>query len=438
MNGSVIKRIAMLSVHTCPLATLGGKKTGGMNVYIRELGREFGRRGFHVDVFTRSSNPDVPQVTKLGDNARVIHVVTGPENYLGSSEIYPYLPEFVENVQAFVQADSDDLAPGEMPYDVIFSHYWLSGWVAHELRARWDVPVVQMFHTLGRMKNRIAQRADDEETDIRIFTETDVMSWADRLIAATQAEHSQMLWLYRADRRNIEIVSPGVDLARFRPISTREAQEWIGVPEDHRMLLFVGRIEPLKGVDNILRAFALLREESPELLDNVCMCVIGGDVEGAPQEPEMMRLLALRDELKLGERVTFLGARDQDTLQYYYAAAEALIMPSDYESFGMVALEAMACGTPVIASEVGGLAFLVQDGVNGFHVPTREPAALAERICTILTDDEKRAQMSAAAQRTAQHYGWPVIADRLLHVFGTVLAERANIKRDVMPARSKS
>jgi D-inositol-3-phosphate glycosyltransferase len=439
MNGSVIKRIAMLSVHTCPLATLGGKKTGGMNVYVRDLGREFGRRGIHVDVFTRSSNPDVPKITALGDNARVIHVVTGPEVVLDSSEIYPYLPEFVENVQAFVREDvAGGLAMGESPYDVIFSHYWLSGWVAHELRARWHVPVVQMFHTLGRMKNRITQRPTDQEADVRIFTETDVMSWADRLIAATQAEHSQMLWLYRADRRKIDIVSPGVDLTRFYPISRQEAHEWIGVPDEHRMLLFVGRIEPLKGVDNILRAFALMREESPELLDNVCMCVIGGDVEGDPPEPEMVRLLALRDELKLGERVTFLGARDQDILQYYYAAAEALIMPSDYESFGMVALEAMACGTPVIASEVGGLAFLVQDGVNGFHVPTREPAALAERICTILTDAEKRRQMSEAARQTAQLYGWPIIADRLLRVFGDVIAERAAIKRAVMqPAASR-
>jgi D-inositol-3-phosphate glycosyltransferase len=306
----------MLSVHTCPLATLGGKKTGGMNVYVRDLGREFGRRGIHVDVFTRNTNPAVPQVVVLGEHARVIHVAAGPEVYLGTSEIYPYLPEFVENVQAFVQEDyAGGLALGENPYDVIFSHYWLSGWVAHELRARWDVPVIHMFHTLGRMKNRIAQRPADRETDIRILTETDVMSWADRLIAATQAEHSQMLWLYRADRRKIEIVPPGVDLTRFHPISKQEALEWIGVPDDHRMLLFVGRIEPLKGVDNILRAFSLLREEDPDLLDNVCMCVIGGDVEGDPPEPEMARLLALRDELDLGKRVTFLGARDQDILQ---------------------------------------------------------------------------------------------------------------------------
>jgi D-inositol-3-phosphate glycosyltransferase len=410
-----IQRIAMLSVHTCPLATLGGKKTGGMNVYVRDLAREFGARGIQVDVFTRSANAAVSHVTPLGTNARVIHVVSGPEVYLETGDIYPHLPEFADNVRAFAASEGEG-------YDVIYSHYWLSGWVAHELRAAWGVPVVQMFHTLGRMKNRIAQLPDQQETDIRIATETDIMSWADRLIAATLAERSQMLWLYRADRRKIEVVPPGVDLKRFHPMSKAEAQAWVGVPAGHRMLLFVGRIEPLKGIDNILQAVALLRDECPGLLDDVCMCVIGGEiVDGLPRDPEIERLMALRDKLGLGERVTFLGARDQDVLQYYYGAAEALIMPSDYESFGMVALEAMACGTPVIASEVGGLAFLVEDGVNGFSVPTREPAALADRMRTILTDAAQQARISSAARETAAQYGWPLIADRLLNVFEEVV-----------------
>ncbi len=421
MIRSSIKRIAMLSVHTCPLATLGGKKTGGMNVYVRDLGRELGRRGIEVDVFTRSANPDVAHVTALGDNARVIHIRCGPEVYLGSRDIYPYLPEFVENVPDFVAAEGNR-------YDVIYSHYWLSGWAAHELRARWDVPVVQMFHTLGRMKNRIAQTTGELESNIRIFTETDVMTWADRLIAATPAERAQLLWLYRADRRKIEVIPPGVDLQRFHPLPREEAQRQIGVPPHHRMLLFVGRIEPLKGVDNILHAVALLRADYPALLADVCMCVIGGDADEETPESEMVRLKALRDELGLEDRVTFLGARDQDTLQNYYAAAEALIMPSDYESFGMVALEAMACGTPVIASEVGGLAFLVQDGVNGFHVPTREPTALADRIRVILSQPEVGRRISEAAYETAQHYSWPLIADRLLGVFEDVKREHAGLR----------
>jgi D-inositol-3-phosphate glycosyltransferase len=403
-------RVAMLSVHTCPLATLGGKKTGGMNVYIRDLSRELGRRGICVDVFTRSEDAAVPHVTPFGENVRVIHVVTGPEMSLSTAEIYAYLPEFVENVLAFAR-------DGNLNYDIIFSHYWLSGWVAHELRAMWGVPVVQMFHTLGQMKNRIAQEPQQVETDIRIFTETDIMSWADQLIAATPAERAQILWLYRADRRKISVIPPGVDLQRFRSLPPEEARTQIGLPPDVKMLLFVGRIEPLKGIDTILRAVNMLREENPLLVDKLWISVIGGGGEDDTPDAEMVRLKELREQLGLRNLVTFLGARDQDTLHYYYGAAEALIMPSDYESFGMVALEAMACGTPVIASQVGGLAFLVQDGVTGFHVPNRDPEALVGAIRAVLTDPVRRQMMGEAAQRTAQDYGWPVIADRLLAVF---------------------
>jgi D-inositol-3-phosphate glycosyltransferase len=388
-----------------------------MNVYVRDLSRELGRRGIQVDVFTRSENSGVPQVTTLGENARVIHVLTGPEQPIGTSEVYPYLPQFIDGVLAFAEREAAS-------YDLIFSHYWLSGWAAHELRARWGVPVAQMFHTLGRMKNRIAQGAAEQETDIRIFTETDIMSWADCLIAATPAERAQLLWLYRADRHKIEIVPPGVDLKRFRPLDPEEAKSRIGIPAHHKMLLFVGRIEPLKGVDTILQAAALLRQENPALLNDLWISIIGGDGEADMADAEMARLKALREELGLRDLVTFLGARDQDTLHYYYAAAEALIMPSDYESFGMVALEAMACGTPVIASEVGGLAFLVQDGVTGFHVPTREPAALARSIRLMLSEPERRIQMGQAAHDTAQQYGWPLIADRLLDIFESMIYKR--------------
>lgn len=405
-----IRRVGMLSVHTSPLATLGGKKTGGMNVYVRDLARELSRRGVAVDIFTRRIMPVQPDIRIFAEHARVVHVPAGPVSDVGTAGVYPYLPEFVEYVLEFQ-------AQEQVSYDIIFSHYWLSGWVAHELRARWGTPVAQMFHTLGRMKNRIAQAAIHQEADIRIFTETDIMSWADVLIAATPAERAQLLWLYRADARRIEIVPPGVDLDRFHPIAADEARAEIGVPDGHRMLLFVGRIEPLKGVDNLIRAAALLMRHAPDVMRQVCVCVIGGDTDDIAPDTELARLITLRDELGVSEHVVFLGARDQDMLQYYYAAAEALIMPSDYESFGMVALEAMACGTPVIASEVGGLAFLVEDGVTGFHVPTREPSALADSIYAVLTDRSLRETMRFAAQRRAAEYAWPRVTNRLLHIW---------------------
>src|SRR5258708_6766863 len=416
----------MLSVHTCPLAVLGGKKTGGMNVYVRELSRELGRRGIKVDVFARSQNPCIPHLTEtVCESVRVIHIPAGPETPLDPDEVYQHLPEFVANVQRFVESEG-------IHYDLIYSHYWLSGLAAHELRACWGIPVAQMFHTLGAMKDRIVPDPAGglvhplaRPISQRIFSETDIMSWADRLIAATPAERAQMLWLYRANRRAIEVVPPGVDLTRFRPSPPELAKKAISLAPDQKLLLFVGRIEPLKGVDTILQALALIRKEAPELVEKLSLGIIGGDPD-ADDNAEMTRLKTLRCDLDMGDLVVFLGAKDQDTLKYYYTAAEALIMPSDYESFGMVALEAMACGTPVIASEVGGLAYLVRDGINGFHVPVREPQALADKIRELLENPAERARLGKNAQDDAQYYAWPHIADQLLNIFAAMIpAQRA-------------
>lgn len=426
MTTRAIQRIAMLSVHTCPLATLGGKKTGGMNVYVRDLSREFSRRGILVDIYTRSQDPCIPHVNEsLAPGARVIHIPTGPETPLDTTEVYPYLPQFVDNVLEFASAR-------QIQYDVIYSHYWLSGWAAHALRAAWNVPVAQMFHTLGHMKNRIAGQTPDPAAqirDIRVFTETDIMSWADCLVAATPAERAQMLWLYQADRRKIHIVPPGVDTAHFHPLDQAASKAEIGVGQADRLILFVGRIEPLKGVDTLLEAIALIREREPALCQNLVIAIIGGDPNDSNDAgSEMARLQDMRAALGLHQLVSFLGAKDQDRLRYYYNAADALVMPSDYESFGMVALEAMACGTPVIASEVGGLAYLIRDGQSGYHVPVREPGALAERIMCLLQNPSKRADMGRVASESAQDYAWPLIADRLLAVFATLPAPTSNLE----------
>ncbi|GAB4547023.1 MAG: glycosyltransferase [Anaerolineae bacterium] len=411
----------MLSVHTCPLAVLGGKKTGGMNVYVRELARELGRRGIKVDVFTRSQNPCIPHINEmLGENARVIHLPAGPEAPLDPDQVYPHLPEFTENVLRFAEAEG-------IQYDIIYSHYWLSGVAAHTLRALWGVPVVQMFHTLGVMKERIAHpgAADLRPADLRSFSEADVMSWADRIIAATPAERAQMLWLYRAPRRKIAVIPPGVNLERFKPLSPAYAKAALGLPAERKLLLFVGRIEPLKGIDTIFEALAILKRQMPSLVHHLSLMVIGGDPdEPAGSNAEMDRLKALRLSLRLDDLVVFLGSKDQDTLNYYYAASEALVMPSDYESFGMVALEAMASGTPVIASAVGGLAHLVRDGQNGYHIPTRDPQALADKICLLLSQPQARERMGQIALRDAANHSWTLIADRLLAVFAEITATR--------------
>jgi D-inositol-3-phosphate glycosyltransferase len=407
----------MLSLHTCPLATLGGKDTGGMNVYVRDFTRELGRRGIQVDVFTRSQDEHQPHVKEeLGHGNRVIHIPAGPEVPLPREILYAHVPEFVGGVREFARAN-------DLTYDLLHSHYWLSGVAARSLRGVWGTPFVHMYHTLGVMKNRVAQSPTERESDLRLRVEFELLNEADRIIAATPAEEAQLLWLYRADARRVTVIPPGVDLNLFYPRPSAEAKVHIGIDPSLKLVLFVGRIERLKGLETLLRALTLLIQRGVCEYNRLCLAVIGGEAVNDPDvtNAEMGRLVALCGELGLGELVTFLGKQAQDELPDYYAAAEVVVMPSLYESFGMVALEAMACGTPVIASEVGGLAFLVRNGETGFHVPDRDPEALADRMCRILTDAALRASLGEKAALYARGYGWPLIADRILEVYEAVL-----------------
>jgi D-inositol-3-phosphate glycosyltransferase len=397
--------VAMLSYHTCPLAILGGKDTGGMNVYVRDLTRELGRLGVHVDVFTRSQDEHVPHIVhELGFGNRVVHVPAGPEVPVGKKELPEYVPQFVKGVRDFAEAK-------RIRYDLIHSHYWISGLAAGALAEAWQgVPIVQMFHTLGEMKNRVAQSPEERESPDRIFV-------------STLAEQTQLRFLYRADDRKLEIIPPGVDVEHFYPIPSDEAKLFVGLKPDDRMILFVGRIDPLKGLDTIIRAMPRLRAASPR---PVHLAIIGGEPDASPDEKsaEMRRLQRLCDELNMDQTVVFLGKRRQDTLQYYYSAAEVVVMPSHYESFGMAALEAMACGTPVIASDIGGLGFLVQDGRTGFTVPDGDPDLLLARLTELLNDEGLRRRMGAAATAYAQDFSWDRITKQILSVYRELVAIR--------------
>jgi D-inositol-3-phosphate glycosyltransferase len=409
----------MISVHTCPLATLGGKKTGGMNVYVRDFSRELGRQGISIDIFTRSQDECQPRIKHdIGRHVRVIHIPAGPELPLPVTELVPFLDEFAANVLEFTREQG-------LEYDLIHSHYWLSGLVAGELQRAWPhAPIVHMFHTLGHMKNRVALSASERVSDGRIDGELRVIEVADRIVVATPAEQAQLHWLYGARLGKEVVIPPGVDLDRFRPIPKKIAKAELGVPVGMRDILFVGRIEPLKGIDTLLQAVSLIQERVPQVAENVRVTIIGGDPWADDPDEEMARLQQLRESLDIGDFVTFLGAKDQAVLPFYYAAAEMVVMPSHYESFGMVALEAMAMGTPVIASEVGGLAFLIQDGENGFHVPSRDPEALAERIYELLTNEACRLSMGRNARACAQDFDWSIIAERMMRVYADTMAER--------------
>jgi D-inositol-3-phosphate glycosyltransferase len=410
-------RIAMLSYHTCPLATLGGKDTGGMNVYVRDLTRYLGLAGVHVDVFTRSQDEHVPHVLHdLGYGNRVVHVPAGPEVPLPKDELENYIPEFVQGIEDFTETKG-------VRYDLIHTHYWMSGVAGLELKRRWDAPLVHMFHTLGQMKNRVAQSPAEVEGDYRVLGERKILKDADRIIAATPAELAQLQWLYQADTQRIVVIPPGVDLSHFYPIPADEAKAFIGIPPEDRMVLFVGRIEPLKGLDVLIEAMGRFCQHSQGEQKQLDLVIIGGepDVSQQVMTAEMSRLQALREKYGIKDMVTFLGKRAQDTLPYYYSAAETVVVPSHYESFGMVALEAMACGTPVVASQVGGLAFLVQDGVTGYSVPVGDPEALCCRLMSLLSDPELRTKMGHQAAQFARRYAWELIADQITKVYEQVL-----------------
>ena len=412
LGAEMVKRIAFLCIHTSPLALPGGEKTGGMNVYVREAAKELARRGIAIDIFTRRYDPMLPEIdTSLGENIRVIHLAAGSPQYLDPAAVYPHLAQFTAGVVAFTTRQNSH-------YDLVYSHYWLGGWVAKELKEIWGAPFAQMFHTLGHIKQRLEARSI-LLSDARIITEAQIVKSANRIIAATPAEQAELSWLCQAAWRKITIIPPGVDVTRFHPIAQAEAKRRLNIPQTGNLLLFVGRIEPLKAVDVILEAVNHLR--GLPLFQQTSVAIIGGNLAD-PMNHELRRLKALTEDLRLDGVVQFLGMRDHESLPLYYAAAAAVIVPSDYESFGMVALEAMASGAPVIAANVGGLAFLVRDQSTGLLVPPRDPISLAQKIRTLLTDSEKRQRLGQNAAQVAQQYAWPGIVDRLLGVFEEMTA----------------
>lgn len=405
-------RVAMISVHTCPLAMLGGKESGGMNVYVRELTRELGRQGIGVDVFTRSQDEHQSHIKHDLDNGnRVFHIPAGPESPIPKTELYECLPEFTNGVRLACALLDEQ-------YDLIHSHYWLSGVVAHELQKWWNVPIVHMAHTLGINKNKVTKDSQQIEPKLRLDNELRLSEMVDRIIVSTEGERSQIEKISLEYSDKTAVIPPGVDLKVFHPYLQSEARRQLEIPLDDKMVLFVGRIEPLKGVDTLLYAIQYLKE-SGDMPPKMCMSVIGGN----PAKPrdtrhaELEKLMILRDELGLSNLVTFLGSRGQETLNRYYAAADVVVMPSHYESFGMVALEAMACGTPVIATDVGGLAQLIREGETGFLVPGMDSVALAERLGQVLSDNELRECLGRQAAEHAEAYAWPGITEQVINLY---------------------
>jgi D-inositol-3-phosphate glycosyltransferase len=413
-------RIAMLSVHTCPLAVLGGKEAGGMNVYVRELSKELGRRGVSVDVFTRSQNPIQTLTHSLGPNARIVHLPAGPLKPYNKNRIFGHLPQFVENVRQFAREHEADGAP----YDVIHGHYWLSGWAGLMLRKKWRTPVITMFHTLAHLKNDIARSDEEREPLFRAEREAEIMQQSDRIVAATPVEKAQLTWRYGAPADRIETIPCGVDLRLFRPIPKDEARRRVmeRVPEfrARRMVLLVGRIEPIKGVDVLIEAVRQLQNTDANELQ---VLIVGGGPTKigrntiTDDNPEAAKLRALVMQYGLADQILFVPSQPQEQMPYFYSAADISVMCSRYESFGMAALEAQACGTPVIASRVGGLSSAVQHGYSGELITPERPAELTDTLARLLGDSDLRMKLGQQAASRAEQFGWRAIADNVLALY---------------------
>jgi len=387
-------KIALVSVHGCPVVRAGEKDTGGMNVYVLETAKEFARRGICVDVFTRTHDITDPEVVELAPGARVIHVASGPPE-TDKSDVFPLLDDFTAKISSYTDFYG-------LSYDMIWSHYWLSGLVGLQLNSEWQVPHVTSSHTLAELKTRAIP--GEPEHPERDGSEHKIMSEVDSIVVWSQNERESLGEIYQVPQRKTVVIPPGVDSDRFFPGPRLEAREKLGLIGDNKMVLFVGRLERLKGVDVLLSAMAMMDDPVDAKL-----VIVGG----AETSPERRVLAEHAEQLGISDSVQFHASVDHDELIQYYRAADVCALPSYYESFGLAALEASACGTPVVASEVGGLPEIVRDGRTGYLVKWRAPGPFVNKLEQILQDDEQRALMGQAARQRALELSWGRSVDRL-------------------------
>ena len=379
--------IAIISFHGCPVARLGEKDVGGMNVYVLNVAKQLGCLGHSVDVFTRTHDKTDPVIVDLNNNSRVVHIKAGPVD-AKKYDLPKYVNDFVNNVYEFNQG-------AQKKYDIVHSHYWLSGLAAAVIRDSWNIPLISTFHTLAKTKLRA--RPGEQESEERIFHERLVMDISDGILVLSEGEASDIENLYEFKSEKIDVISGGVDTEMFRPMSKKEAKVNLGI-NDRDTLLYVGRIEPIKGLDLLLDTVDLLAKSR-----DIQLYVVGGSLE---KDPELDRLRKKTADLGLGNRIVFKGSVDQDTLKHYYSASDVFVFPSFYESFGLVVLEAMSCGLPVVASRVGGVVSFVRNGENGYLIPWRCPEPYAEKIEVLLSNPDLRAFMSQSALQTANKMSW--------------------------------
>ena len=409
------KRVAMLSVHTSPLDQPGTGDAGGMNVYVVELSRQLAARGVEVEIFTRATTSELPPVVSLAPGVLVRHITAGPYEGLRKDDLAAQLCAFTAGLMRVEAAHE----PGY--YDAVHSHYWLSGQVGWVAAERWAVPLVHTAHTLAKVKNAALAEGDPPEPAARVIGEQQVVDASTRLIANTPAEAAQLAELYNAPPRAIDVVAPGVDLEVFRPGEASIARTRLGVPPHAQVLLFVGRLQPLKAPDVLLRSAAEMLARDPSLRRRLVVAIVGGPSGSGLAHPRALQDLAA--QLGIADVVRFEPPAPQERLADWYRAASAVVVPSHNESFGLVALEAQACGTPVIAAAVGGLRTAVRDGISGLLVDGHDPADYATAAARLLAAPAYRERLSAGALAHASAFGWAATAGGVLDSYVAAVQE---------------
>ncbi len=393
-----LQRVAFITFHACPLADPGQGKSGGMNVYVRELARSLGDLGVPVDVYTRAHSGNHDMVEPISPMSRVVHL-PGGQHDAPLERAFDQLPLFLEELLDFQHAN-------RLEYDVVHSHYWLSGWVGQAFAQRRQLPHVVTFHTLALIK--MQSRAGEVEPAERQRVERELMSSSQRVVAFSAHERDAMVRLYGADPGRVAVAPCGVDLSLFRPLDQKQARDSLGL-NGEKVFLYVGRLEPLKGLDLLLQTAAHLETNS-----KVRVLVVGGDANG---DQDVDRLRGMAKTLNVEDIFHFVGRVDQSDLPRYYNAADVCVVPSYYESFGLAALESMACGTPVVAARVGGLSSIVQHGHTGYLKPWRCPEAFANSLEMIISSDRLKQSMGLAARKRAEGMGWEQVAGNIRGVY---------------------
>jgi D-inositol-3-phosphate glycosyltransferase len=417
-----MSRVAILSLHTSPLAQPGTGDGGGMNVYVRELASALARAGHRCDVFTRAESPDAPATIRVEPGFFVHHVDAGPRTEIPKEQLEGVVPEFTDRVLTMMTTPSGMPIPEEDggPYDVVHANYWLSGLAGHIIKHELDIPLISTFHTLDRVKaEAMPEEVIADLSSRRAAAEAVVIGCSDAVLASCDVEAAQLIELYGAAPERIAIVPPGVDHAFFGPGEPRQARRALDLPEQGPLLLFVGRIQPLKGTHRAIRSLAALRKRGID-----AKLVIVGGPSGAQGQATLDDLVRLVDELSVADAVIFRPAQPHELLSSYYRAADVTVVPSRSESFGLVALESMACGTPVVAAAVGGLTTLVDDGVTGALIDGGDTDAYADAIEEILVSPLRATRYSTAAVLEARRYTWRSTAQDLGNLFDELETRR--------------